>query len=103
MDPFKPYQPKLRTKAPPLLTDETAEAVALQAVTFIVADEELLDNFMTLSGCGPDEIRQRICERNFLVGTLEYLIRDEQSLLRFTNEFNLMPEVPMKALAILSS
>jgi hypothetical protein len=38
MDPFKPYQPKTITKAPPRMTDDVAEAIALQAVAYLMAD-----------------------------------------------------------------
>jgi hypothetical protein len=100
MDPFKPYTPSKRpTARPPVLTVEDAQAVALKAVAFIAADDDLLPRFVALSGCGMDDIRQRIGDPAFLGGVLDFVLADEPTLLAFVAAAELAPETPMAARA----
>jgi len=97
MDPFKPWQPKDRPPPLPRLGAEEAQAVALQAVAFIVGDEELLPRFMAITGCGADGLRERITDPAFLGGVLDFLLADEPSLMSFTTACELNPELPALA------
>jgi hypothetical protein len=97
MDPFKPYVPSKRPAVPPTLTVDDAMAVALKAVAFIAADDTLLPRFVELSGCGLDDIRQRIGDSAFLGGVLDFILGDEQTLLAFVEAAELTPETPMAA------
>lgn len=97
MDPFKPYTPSKRPAAPPVLTVEDAQAVALKAVAFIAADDELLPRFVALSGCGLEDIRQRISDAAFLGGVIDFILGDEPTLLAFVAAADLTPETPMLA------
>jgi len=97
MDPFKPWQPKPRPKAPPLMTLETAEAVALRTVAFIVADDDLLAHFLSASGCGADDLKRRLGERGFLIGALDFLLSDETTVLEFSRCTDTAPGTPCLA------
>ncbi len=99
MDPFKPYIPSKRPAAPAPLTTQDAQAVALKAVAFIAADDELLPRFVALSGCGLDDIRQRIADAAFLGGVMDFILGDEPTLLAFVAAADLAPETPMAARA----
>lgn len=99
MDPFKPYNPPKRHAAPPALTRDDVQAVALKAVAFIAADDELLPRFVALSGCGVDDIRRRIADASFLGGVLDFILADEPTLLAFVAAADLAPETPMAARA----
>ncbi len=98
MDPFKPYEPQKRPQPGPAIRSlEEAEAVALKAIAFIAADEELLSRFVALTGCGADDIRQRIQDPGFLGGVLDFILTDEPTLLAFAEAAELAPETPMAA------
>lgn len=97
MDPFKPYQPKTRPAAAPKLGREQAQAVALQALTFLAGDETLLSRFVALTGCGLDDIKARMADDGFLAAVLDFLLADESSLLAFAEADGLAPETPMLA------
>ena len=97
MDPFKPYQPRARGPTPALLTAEAAEAVALQAVAFIVADDDLLSQFLAVTGSDADGLRVRVTERTFLIGVLDFLLADESAVLTFCKQNRIAPETPMQA------
>ena len=97
MDPFKPYQPKPRPAAAAKLGPEQAQAVALQALTFVAGDDALLSRFVALTGCGLDDIKARMADSGFLAAVLDFLLADEPSLLAFVEAQGLAPETPMLA------
>lgn len=98
MDPFKPYEPRVRT-ARPRLTVTDAEAVALQAVAWIVGRDEMRDRFIAVTGCGAEELRHRVAQPTFLGCVLDFLLADEGSVLAFTEHAGLTPETPLLARA----
>ena len=67
-------------KAAPSLTQEAAEALAIQALTFIAGDTERLGRFLATTGIGPAQIRAAAQEPGFLAGVLSYLAGDERLL-----------------------
>lgn len=97
MDPFKPYQPKARSRTPPRLGVEDAQAVALKALAFLAGDDALLSRFVALTGCGLDDIKARMADNGFLAAVLDFLLADEPSLLAFAEAEDLAPETPMLA------
>ncbi|HLO78770.1 MAG TPA: DUF3572 domain-containing protein [Magnetospirillum sp.] len=97
MDPFKPYQPKPRTAPPPKLGIEDAQAVALRALTFLAGDDALLSRFVSLTGCGLDDIRARMGDNGFLAAVLDFLLADEATLVAFAQAEGMAPETPALA------
>ena len=99
MDPFKPYQPRPKIVIPKL-SAEDAEAIALQAMTYIAADDVLLSRFIGLTGCsGIDEIRGRLTDRSFLGSVLDFVLGDEPTTIAFAESLLMPAEVPMLARA----
>ena len=96
MDPFKEYQPRPRATTP-RLTVSDAEAVALQAVAWIIGNDEMRDRFVAVTGCGGDDLRSRISQPGFLGSVLDFLLADEGSVLAFAEHSGLPPETPMMA------
>ena len=78
-------------KSRPALTREQAEALAIQALTFIGADEERLGRFLAVTGIGPAEIRAAARQPGFLSGVLEYMASDDRLMAAFAGENNLDP------------
>ena len=99
MDPFKPWEPKSRLSAPPILTVEDAQTVALKAVAFVAGDDVLLPRFVALTGCGLDEIRQGVTHAAFLGGVLDFILGDEPTLMAFVEAAEIAPETPAAARA----
>jgi Protein of unknown function (DUF3572) len=73
------------------LTREQAEALAIQALTFIGEDGERLGRFLAVTGIGPAEIRAAAREPGFLIGVLDYLASDDRLIAAFASENNLDP------------
>jgi len=70
-------------KLGPSLTQEAAEGLAIQALTFIAGDGERLGRFLAITGIGPAEIRSAAAEPGFLAGILDYIASDERLLTEF--------------------
>jgi hypothetical protein len=88
-------------KLGPPLTQDAAEALAIQALTFIASDSERLGRFLAITGIGPAQIRAAAQEPGFLIGVLEHLAGDERLLSAFAAETGLDPAAIGKALAAL--
>jgi Protein of unknown function (DUF3572) len=88
-------------KPAPSLTQEAAEGLAVQALTFIAGDGERLGRFLATTGIGPAQIRAAAREPGFLVGVLDYLAGNERLLSAFAAETGLDPADVGKALAAL--
>jgi hypothetical protein len=68
-----------------------AEAIAIQALSFLASRPEELDRFLALSGIGPASLRQAAADPAFLGGILDFLLQDEPLLLSFAKESGLAP------------
>lgn len=84
-------------KQAPRLTRDRAEALAIQALTFIAGDNERLGRFLAVTGIGPAEIRRAAGEPGFLAGILEYMAADERLISAFAEEAGLDPSDVDKA------
>ena len=78
-------------KRPPRLTQEQAEGLAIQALTFISGDGERLGRFLVVTGIGPAEIRAAAREPGFLAGVLDYVASDDRLITAFASETGLDP------------
>ncbi len=78
-------------KVAPPLTQESAEGLAVQALTYIAGEPERLGRFLAATGIGPAEIRAAAAEPGFLAGVLEYLAADDRLIAAFAAETGLDP------------
>ena len=68
---------------------EGAEALALKALEFLVGDEDLLPVFMGSTGAGADDLREGAGDPAFLGAVLDFIMMDDQWLIRFCDGHNL--------------
>lgn len=80
--------PPMRPKTP--LPDP--ETLALQALAFLVADEDRLTRFLGLTGITPDTLRQIAHDPAGLGAILDYLLGWEPLLLEFAADAEIKPE-----------
>jgi Protein of unknown function (DUF3572) len=80
---------------------EAAEALAIQALTFIAADGERLGRFLAATGIGPAEIRAASREPGFMLGVVEFLGQDDAMLTVFAAEAGFDPADIGKAATVL--
>ena len=70
---------------------ESAHLLAIEGLSFIVNDEEVLGRFMSLSGLAPDDLRVAAGEPEFLAGVLSFLMEHEALLLAFASSAGIPP------------
>jgi uncharacterized protein DUF3572 len=60
-----------------------AETVGLKALSFLAAEPETLDRFLTASGADPSMLRHEAEAAHVLAAVLEFLLGNEPLLIRF--------------------
>ena len=71
------------------------------AVHMAHAHAELTGGFLAAAGAGPDELRARAAEPEFLGFVLDFLLANEPALLAFAEAEGVKPDLPMRARAAL--
>ncbi|WP_417452039.1 DUF3572 domain-containing protein [Kordiimonas sp.] len=79
------------------MTNDMAEAIALQAAAFIFSEDTLRDRFLALSGTEAHDIRARIQDCGFQASMLEFLLGHEPDLLSFASAEAVKPEIVVTA------
>ena len=95
--------PRRGSKLNPAQQRDKATSIAIGALSFIAAEPEELDRFLSLTGINPESIRAAAREPGFLVGVLDHLANDERLSFAFANQSGLSPEDVGQARAILAN
>jgi hypothetical protein len=74
------------------LTPEAAENLAIEALSFVASDPELVSRFMALTGIEPSQLRSAAADPGFLVGVIDYYLGDESLLLAFAAHAGVQPK-----------
>ena len=80
------------------MTRDDAELVAIDAISFLAGDPELLGRFLAISGIRPDRIREAAQTPGFFAGVLHFIAAHEPTLLAFASTAKLPPERVAQAL-----
>jgi hypothetical protein len=72
-------------------------SVAVLALTFLGADAERLHRFLDMTGLGPHNLRRAAEDPAFYGSVLEYVVADEELLIRFAADAGLEPEAVARA------
>jgi hypothetical protein len=83
------------------LSRDRAETVALEALAFVAADEELLPQLAGATGAGLEDARDRVQDPAFLAGILEFLCMEDRWIRRFCDAQGYPYDLPMQALIAL--
>jgi hypothetical protein len=83
------------------MNNDAAEAIAVDALTFIATDANRLARFLDLTGLTPQSIRVAAHDAGFLLGVLDYIDADEALLKAFAESSGINPStVPQARLAL---
>lgn len=83
------------------LTQDSAESIGLQALGWLVGNEDLLPVFMGSSGLSEGDLRSRAAEPEFLGAVLDFLLMDDAWVIGFCDEAQLPYERLTQARAAL--
>lgn len=62
---------------------ETALVLAIQALGWLAADDEIFPQFMAATGAGIGEVRARAADADFLAAVLDFLMQDDRWVVAF--------------------
>ena len=79
------------------LKRETAEAIGLKCLAWLISEEDLLPVFLGSTGASEADLRAGATEPAFLGSVLDFLLMDDVWVLRFCEAADLAPEMPMQA------
>ena len=65
------------------MQQDTAETIALRALGWLAANEELLPVFMGATGSSTEDLRNRAGESEFLCSVLDFLTMDDAWVVEF--------------------
>jgi Protein of unknown function (DUF3572) len=91
---------RLQTRAGKIARED-AEALAIQALSFLASEPERLGRFLAVTGIGPESIRAAATTPGFLAGILDYLIANEALLLAFATEHGFDPASVVRSRSVL--
>ena len=84
-----------------MMTKDAAEAVALEALAWLVGNDDLLPVFLGSTGASLDSLSQGARDPLFLGAVLDFLMLDDAWLLDFADHGGHKPELLMQARASL--
>lgn len=82
-------------------TADAAETLALQALAWLVAQDEMLPVFLGASGASEQDVRARASDPEFLGSVLDFLMMDDAWVVAFCDAKSVPYEHPMLARAAL--
>ena len=82
-------------------TREAAETLALEALGWLVGEEDLIGVFLGSSGTSEQELRARAGDAEFLGSVLDFLLMDDAWVIRFCDSRGLAYDRLMMARAAL--
>ena len=85
-----------------LRSRETAETLAIEALSWLAGDEEALSQFITLSGIGPDALRSAADDPGFLAALLDFVTSEDSRILAFAAYAGVKPERVVAARRVLN-
>ena len=79
------------------MSPEQAETVALQALGWLAAQEDLFGVFLGSSGSSLSDVKVRASEPEFLGSVLDFLLMDDTWVVAFSDAHGLKYDVAMRA------
>ena len=83
------------------ITNQEAEALALQALGWTVSDGDRASRLLSLTGLTPDQLRARLGDRSLLAATLAFLEAHEPDLIACAETLDVTPARLVDARAVL--
>ncbi len=79
------------------LTQESAELLAIEALSWVASEDDLLPTFLGVTGASVDDLRQRATDTDFLVSVLDFLMMNDAWVTAFCDSANYTYDLPIRA------
>lgn len=83
------------------LSRDSAELLAIEALAWLVGNDELLPAFLGASGASEEDLRGRARDLEFLGSVLDFLLTDDAWIRAFCQNSRYSLDFPMRARAAL--
>lgn len=83
------------------LSPEAAQTLALNALGWLVGNDDLLPVFLGSSGADRDTLREQAADPEFLGSVLDFLLMDDAWIIAFCDACSVPYDQPMQARAAL--
>jgi hypothetical protein len=84
-----------------MISRDAAERYALSVLTWLVGQDDLIGVFMGASGASVDDLKRGARSPEFLGAVLDFVLMDDQWVIRFAQDNNEKPDLMMQARAVL--
>lgn len=79
------------------LSEESAEILAIRALSWLVGNDELLPVFLGATGATETDLRQRSKDLEFLASVLDFLLMDDAWVREFCSAAGYAGDFPLRA------
>jgi len=79
------------------MAPEQAETIALQALGWLVGNDDLCPTFLGATGSSVDDLRERAIDPAFQASVLEFITMDDAWVMAFCDTINLGYDQPLMA------
>lgn len=76
---------------------QTAEILALKALTFLAQSPDDLERFVALTGIAPADLRGRADDPEILAAVMDFLLADDARITNFCESHAIKPEILQSA------
>ena len=83
------------------MQQESAQILALQALTWLAADDQLLARFLDATGVGASDLAIRAGDADFMAAILDFLLQEDAWIIAFCDARGLPYTAPQSARAAL--
>ena len=83
------------------LSRDSAELLALEALSWLLTNDDLLPVFLGSTGADAGDLRGRAQDPEFLASVLDFLLMDDAWITAFCHDADYQPEFPLRARAAL--
>jgi len=83
------------------MTESEAERTAINVLSWMASDDEIIGGFLGVTGASPDELRERAGDPEFLGFVLDYLLSDDAMVMAFSDATHCPADRPLQARAAL--
>ena len=85
------------------MTRDTAEALALNALVWVLGDERRMERLLSLTGLTGDELRARLTDSHLLAAVLDFLASYEPDLIACADALGHRPDALIAARSALAN
>ncbi|MEL6570856.1 MAG: DUF3572 domain-containing protein [Pseudomonadota bacterium] len=79
------------------MSPEQAETIALQALGWLVGNDELCPTFMGATGTSVDDLKSRAADPEFQASVLQFITMDDAWVIAFCDACDVPYEAPLQA------